>query len=63
MEEKQNTKVDCTPNWIDNHYYELIETDNGWKLKNIHRSEKLLELTFSSGSLTETMTIKLGGLF
>ena len=62
-EEKQNTKVDCTPNWIDNHYYELIETDNGWKLKNIHRSEKLLELTFSSGSLTETMTIKLGGLF
>ena len=62
-EEKQNTKVDCTPNWIDNHYYELIETDNGWKLKNIHRSERLLELTFSSGSLTETMTIKLGGLF
>lgn len=61
--EKQTTKVTCVPNWEDSHYYTLEETSDGWKIKNIHSCQNKLELTFSGDDLSETMEIKLGGLF
>lgn len=61
--EKQTDTVDCVANWIDDRNYKLTQTDEGWNLLNKHSSDKKLELTFSGGGLTETMEIKLGGLF
>lgn len=61
--DKQTDSVSCVPNWVDDHYYTLEQTTNGWKIKNVHSCPNKLELTFASGDLIETMEIKLGGLF
>jgi hypothetical protein len=61
--DRQKDLIVCQPNWVDDKYYVIEETIDGYKLTNKQMSNKELQLTFTSGSCEPViMNIKLKGV-
>ena len=58
----QSDVVTIVPNWTNTNNYTLTYGTNNVKIKNVLKSTTPLTLTFTSGAMTQVVTIKLGGV-
>ena len=58
----QSDVVTIVPNWTNTNNYTLTYGTNNVKIKNVLKSTTPLALTFTSGVMTQVVTIKLGGV-